>query len=320
MRKKTKNQIKEPLRLPKEDRRLPFIEHVYELRRRLFFVAISITIFSTLGYFVQQQLVHFLLKPSKGQQFIYTTPGGGLNFLFQVCIYFGITLSIPVLIYQALKYIEPLIHHHTRKMMIVFSASSWLLAIGGAAFGYFVGLPIALNFLAHQFTTAQIKPLLTIQEYMSFVIIYLMGSALLFQIPLILMFINRIKPLSPKKLLSYERYLIALAFIAGAIMTPTPDMINQLLFAGPIIIIYQLSIAIIFIRNRRRSYEPVQPHHTHEVEKLANPYLNSSIEVQKKPAPTIKPSPVLQPLPTRLARPIPGVPPPVGRVRIWDIA
>ena len=295
---------------------------MYELRRRLFYVAVSVIVFATAGYFVQQKLVAWLLKPSKGQQFIYTTPTGGLNFLFQVCIYFGITLSIPILIYQLLRYIEPLIHNHTRRTVLRFGLASWLLALGGAAFGYYVGLPVALHFLSHQFTTAQIKPLLTIQEYMSFVTIYLMGSALLFQVPLILLFINRIRPLPPRKLLGFERYFIALAFIAGAIMTPTPDVFNQAMFAGPIIVVYQIAILLIFIQNRRRDFRPAaQPKN---VGPPPNPFLQTAVAAPR-PAQTPSTPSFSRPLTRGAAaytpRPISDISRPIRRgPGVWDIA
>jgi sec-independent protein translocase protein TatC len=249
--KKKLNQLTKARHSNQLDYKLPFIAHLYELRKRLFYVVASVLFFATLGYFIQESLVKFLLAPAKNQQFIYTSPGGGLNFLFQVCLYFGMILSVPVLIYQFLCFIQPLIYGQTRQIIIRYSVISTFLAMAGASFGYFLGLPIAISFLARQFTTVQIKPLLTINEYMSFVLIYLIGCALLFQLPLIIMFINRITPLKPSKLVGFERYLILIAFIAAAIMTPTPDVFNQLLFAGPIIVIYQLSIVLVYIKNRR---------------------------------------------------------------------
>ena len=224
----------------------------------MYWVALSVLFFGAVGYSIQQQLVSFLLKPSHGQKFIYTSPIGGLNFLFQVCIYFGLALSIPVMVYQLLKYLEPLIHGRTRSLVVRYSVVSGLLAAYGGAFGYFLGLPVALRFLSHQFTSSQIKPLLTIQEYMSFVTIYLVGSALLFQLPIIILFINRIKPLSPKKLLGFERYMVLLAFIAAAIMTPTTDIFDQLIFALPIMLMYQIAVVLVYLKNRRKkTYSPI---------------------------------------------------------------
>src|SRR6478672_5538730 len=86
----------------------PFLEHVYELRRRLFYVIVSVTIFSAAAYGIEHSIVSALLKPAKHQEFIYTTPGGGLDFLFRLCLYVGIACSIPVIVYQILRYLEPL--------------------------------------------------------------------------------------------------------------------------------------------------------------------------------------------------------------------
>ncbi|MGD0284654.1 MAG: twin-arginine translocase subunit TatC, partial [Candidatus Saccharimonadales bacterium] len=75
--------------LSADDRR-PFIEHLYELRKRLLYIVGSVFVVSILAYFIQEQLVDFILRPAKQQQFIYTSPGGGIGFLFQLCTYAGI--------------------------------------------------------------------------------------------------------------------------------------------------------------------------------------------------------------------------------------
>lgn len=104
--KRTNNQNKKP---PKPDtQKLPFMEHVYELRLRLFYIAASIAVFSMFAYSINKQLVSLLLKPAGDQKFIYTSPIGGVDFLFRVCVYFGIAVSIPVIVYQFLRYLEPL--------------------------------------------------------------------------------------------------------------------------------------------------------------------------------------------------------------------
>ncbi len=176
------------------DRRRPFVEHVQELRTRAFRVGAAVLLFATAAYFVQQSLVKLLLRPAHGQHFIYTSPGGGIGFLFKLCTDVGLILSLPVLVYELLGFLRPLLDHQARRFVIRAVASSALLGALGVAFGYFLGLPLALHFLSAQFTTSQITPLLTISEYMTFVTVYLAGSALLFQIPLVLIIINRIKP------------------------------------------------------------------------------------------------------------------------------
>jgi sec-independent protein translocase protein TatC len=219
--------------------KLPLIEHLKELRRRLFYVAACVAVGSAVAYGLEHKLIDILLRPSHGQKFIYTSPLGGMNFLFSVCLDLGLVVSTPVIIYQILAFIQPLMRDTTRKFLLAASAATGMLAVLGVLFGYFIGLPQALHFLLHQFTTVQIRPLITIQSYMSFVAMYLFGSALMFQLPLILLFINRIKPQNPRKLLKYERHLIAGAFVIAFIMNPTPNVIDQLLIVLPIIFTYQ---------------------------------------------------------------------------------
>jgi sec-independent protein translocase protein TatC len=225
---------------------------LHELRRRLFYVAVSVGIWSAAAYGIEHQLINWLLRPAKGQDFIYTSPLGGVDFLFRLSLYVGIIISIPVIVYQLLRYVEPLINKNAARFIAWGSAISGVLALAGVTFGYFIGLPAAMNFLLHQFVSIQIKPMLTIQSYMSFVMVYMLGSAMLFQLPLILIFINRIKPLKPSKLFHYERWVILLAFVISGLMNPTPNLLAQLIVAGPIIVMYQVGIGIIAYMNRKK--------------------------------------------------------------------
>ncbi len=237
---------------PITDGRRPFIEHVHELRRRITLVAISIGLWGGIAYGVEHHIVHFLLKPAKDQQFIYTSPGGGIDFLFRLCLYVGLIMSIPVIVYQLLKYVQPLLKQESTKFIAIGSTISAFLAIIGMAYGYFWGLPAALEFLLNQFVTKQIQPLVTIQSYMSFVLVYMLGSAMLLQVPLVLIFINRIKPIKPQKLLKYERHVIVAAVVLAALMNPTPNIFALLFIASPIILMYQVGIFIIWQANRQK--------------------------------------------------------------------
>jgi sec-independent protein translocase protein TatC len=249
---KPTNHALRQLHKPTPAKKLPFIAHIHEFRKRIFFVALSVGVFAGGAYAVQAQLTRWLLSPAGGQQFIYTSPGGGFDFQFRLCLYTGIAASIPVIIYQLLRYLHPLLKHETNRFLKWATFGSSVLAIAGVLFGYFFGLPAALHFLLQGFsTTKQIEALISIQSYMQFVTMYLLGTALLFQIPLIMLFINRIKPLPPKKLLSKQRWLIVGSLIIGAIISPTPDIRNQLVFSLPIIIMYNATVGVIWLVNHR---------------------------------------------------------------------
>ena len=233
------------------DAAAPFLTHVRELRARLLWVAVAVALFAGLGWLLQNQLINWLLAPAGEQQFIYTTVGGGINFVIQLSIYVGLAGAIPVGVYQILRFIEPIMKRRDGKLVLRLTIASSLLAILGVAFGYYVGLPAAIHFLSGMLTgNGQIEALLTLGDYLSFVMIYLAGSALIFQLPVILFFINHIKPLRLRGLMRAQRWIILGAFIVAAIITPTPDLTNMLIVALPIILIYQLSIVFIWLYNR----------------------------------------------------------------------
>ncbi len=236
----------------------PFIEHALELRRRLYCIVASVLVWGAAAYAVQQHIVNALLTPAHGQHFIYTTPGGGIDFLFRICVYTGLICSLPIIVYNLLRFLDPMLSRPSRRLTVFGSLASGILAIAGIIFGYYIGLPAALHFLLHQFTTVQIQPLVTIQSYLGFVIVYMVGSAMLFQLPLLLLFINRIKPLKPSRLIHYERWVILAAFVLAGLMNPSPNILSQLLVAGPFILMYQIGIILIYMINRSKRSHPVE--------------------------------------------------------------
>lgn len=261
------------------------------------YVAVSVGVWSSAAYGVQHHIVSLLLRPSHGQQFIQTTPGGGIDFLFRICLYTGFVFSIPVIVFQILKYIEPLVKKSSVKFVLYGSAASGLLAIAGMAFGYYLGLPAALHFLLNQFMTKQIETLISIQSYMSFVIMYMFGSALLFQIPLVILFINRIKPVKPRQLIKFERWFVLLSFILAALLDPSPHIMDQILLAGPMIMMYQVSIALIMYVNRPKHGKKVQrlfeKDLSRQAERLAR---RDSLKPLPLPPLTLKTEPALVPI------------------------
>lgn len=234
-----------------EPKKTPFIEHLHELRKRLFYIAISIIGFAAVAFYFQKQILAILRYPAGDQIFVTTTPGGAFNFLFTICIATGVTASIPVIVYQILRYAQPVMKDGFMRTLTWGSIVSGLLAISGVVFGYFFGLPNSLKFLFGQSTNLNIEAMITIDSYASFVTMYLLGAALLFQVPLILLLINRIKPLKPSQLLRFERPFIIFSLIFGAIISPSPNIQDMLILAVPTIVMYQFSMIMIWIINRK---------------------------------------------------------------------
>jgi len=128
--------------------------------------------------------------------------------------------------------------------------SSFLLMISGIAFGYLVAVPNALVFL-YGFADSYVDASLTAESYLGFVVAYTIGIGLTFQVPLLLLLINAIKPLTPGGLWKSERWVLLGSFIAAAIITPTVDPVNQMIIAGPIILVYQIGVVAVLINLAR---------------------------------------------------------------------
>lgn len=158
-----------------------------------------------------------------------------------------------MLIYQVFAYFGPLIKTRSKRMFLVYVGASLILALGGIVFAYMVSLPAALHFLMNFGASSDIKSLITANEYFNFVLTYIAGFAVMFQIPLIVLLIDTIKPVSPGGLLKASRYVILASFIVAAVLTPTPDPVNQVLMAGPVIALYFMSICVVWVRSVVRS-------------------------------------------------------------------
>jgi len=238
--------------MPESASALPtFSDHIQELRSRLFYVALAFVVSSAVAYPFFEQIVNLVTTPLGGAKLYYLTPGGGLTFIIKVCMYIGFIGMLPVAVYQLYRFISPIIDSRHSRNVAGYTIASAFLALLGIAFSYYVSLPAALHFLT-TIELLDIKPMLTIDSYMSFVGAYLLAGALLFQMPLILLLINSITPTPPSKLMSLQKYIIVGAFIFAAVISPTPDAVNQTILALPIIVTYQIGILAVWLRQRQQ--------------------------------------------------------------------
>ena len=249
--------------------RQPFLEHVQELRGRLGWCVAALLAGTAAGYHLKDQLLELLVKPL-GKTLYYTSPGGGFSLIVQLCLGFGIVCAVPVVLYQLIKFLSPVLPNYSIRLLAIVLISSCLLVGIGVSFAYFVSLPAALYFL-NEFSNEQVQALISTDTYISFVAIYLAGFAILFQLPLVLLLINIIKPLTPKKLLANTKWVILVSFIVAAIITPTPDPFNQTIMAGPVIALYLGSTIPLKIVNRRRDLSPEPPEPASQLDTTSEP-------------------------------------------------
>jgi sec-independent protein translocase protein TatC len=232
---------------------MPLHAHLREARTRLFAIFTVFVLFSSLAYYFHTALLTALLAPLHGERLSYLNPGGGFGFVFAVTMWAGVALTAPVVIYSIYKFIAPALPAKAQSRGGVILFFSYLLFLAGATFGYLYAIPGALNFLVG-FGDGFVQAMLTADAYLNFVLMYTVGLGLLFQIPILMMVIHWISPLGPLRLLRFERYVIVGAFVAAAIITPTPDVVNQLIVAAPFIGMYQvglLGVVMSHLRHKR---------------------------------------------------------------------
>ncbi len=142
-------------------------------------------------------------------------------------------------------------------MLLPFSVVSTLCFLGGAAFGYFVVFPPAFRFLIG-YSSEILDPMPAVSEYFSLALRLLIAFGLVFELPVFMVFLAKIGVVNASFLKKHRKYAVLVAFIAAAILTPTPDVVNQLFMAGPLIILYEVSIIAvgIFARKTFFGFEP----------------------------------------------------------------
>lgn len=228
---------------------IAFGDHIKELRSRIFWVALLFLATSALAYQYREILVHLVLSPLGDQKLIYLNPAGGFSFIFQITMYAGAIVTAPFLVFQLYKFVLPALPKAARKHAALVFLSAFGLMVSGVLFGYLVAVPSALQFLT-TFAGDYVDASLTADSYLNFILAYVAGLGILFQLPLLLIFWHWIKPLTPKELLNSQRFMLVFVFIAAAIITPTPDIVNQLLIAGPILAIYQVGVVAVLLMIR----------------------------------------------------------------------
>lgn len=267
---------------------LTLVDHLHELRSRLFAPAAAFLIGGTLGYIWHGLIIGILRRPFH-QTLYYGTPAGNFNFIMKICFICGLALALPVAVYSVVRFIQPalpniLVKRTVRRMTLL----SALLALSGMLFAFFVMVPMSLHFFGG-FKVNGIAPLISADSYLTFVTNCLLSFMLIFQIPLVMTFVDRIRPIPPGKLLHNEKYVIVGALAVALVLPFTYDPLTQFIVAVPIIALYNLSIVLIVMAHRSR--------------RKRQPILAPVVSVQPKVIPKPAPVPVLayqvNPLPPR---------------------
>jgi sec-independent protein translocase protein TatC len=168
-----------------------------------------------------------------------------------------VVLASPVIFLQIWRFVSPGLYRHERKVLVPFTVISTFCFVGGAAFGYFVVFPPAFRFLLG-YSNAFLEPMPAVGEYFSLALRLFLAFGVIFELPVFMVFLAKIGMVNKSFLVKHRKYAILIAFIVAAILTPTPDVVNQLLMAGPLIVLYEVSIVAVglFARTTLAGFPP----------------------------------------------------------------
>lgn len=237
--------------LPEEDQNLPLTAHLLELRERLVKSLIAWILASALCYWQLDPLLNFLLKPllpvipEKGKIIFIAYQEAFFTYL-KIALICGAILASPFIIFQAWRFVAPGLYAHEKRFARPLIFFSCIAFVGGAAFAYFLVFPKAFRFLATfggQFLV--FKPVF--RDYVSFAVRMLLVFGLCFEIPVALAVGARLGIIKARTLSRIRPYAVLAAFVVAAILTPTPDVVNQLFLAVPLVILYELSIFVVWL-------------------------------------------------------------------------
>ncbi|MCK7524485.1 MAG: twin-arginine translocase subunit TatC [Ignavibacteriales bacterium] len=193
-----------------------------------------------------------LLKPAKdsGAMLQNLRPFGQLFLYMQIAIMVGMIISIPNIFYQFWQFISPALRKKKKDIFFGLSYFSSICFLGGIAFAYFAMLPLTLKFAA-QFGSESIKNEFAIDEYMSIIISVMLAAGLVFELPMISFFLSKLGILKPSFMRKYRRHSIVIIMILAAFLTPGADPVSQLVLAVPLVVLYEISILISKISQKK---------------------------------------------------------------------
>ncbi len=227
------------------------VQHLGELRYRLVISVIAFLAGATGIYLNMNTVMAWLTAPLRGKQLYFTGPADGFFVTFEIVVVGGLMLSLPVLIYQVLAFIITGCTKRERKVIFLSIPPALTLFSIGVVFGNRIIFPFSLQFLLGA-SEGYLNSMLLGTKYFSFLLFVGLAMGLLFQIPIVLLILNRLGLVKSAKLRSARLYgYLGISLIAG-VLVPAPDLLTWLAICGPVLVLYELSIWVIYFMEKSK--------------------------------------------------------------------
>jgi sec-independent protein translocase protein TatC len=240
-------------------------DHLEELRKRLIISVAAVILGFAVAFIFREQVLDFLLSPGFDRlpdtKPIFTEVTEMVAVVMKTSLMAAFVLALPVILYQLVMFVAPGLTRRERVYLFIFLPCTVAAFAGGVAFGYYVLFPPAFKFL-FTFGTGNAEAAIRIGSYMNVVTSLLFWMGLVFELPLVMFFLARLGVVRARWLSRVRRFAFIIAFVMGAIITPTMDPVNQTMVALPIVVLYEIGILLAKVgeRLRRRSPETTLGH------------------------------------------------------------
>jgi sec-independent protein translocase protein TatC len=261
--------VADPAQREQEEMRMGsmgLLQHLEELRKRIIASVAAVGICFGVAWYKWEAIYALMKKPIEQAlaehkmptELAFLNPTDPFNLSLKLALIAGIFIACPFLLYQVWMFISPGLYRKEKRFVLPFLFLSVGLFLSGGLFGYKVVFPVALSFLIKTGADAGMRPMITITEYTDLFLTILLGLALIFELPIVLGFAGAMGVVNAKFLIKHIRGAVLIFFVCAAILTPTTDMMNMAIYATPMILLYILSIGIVWMvhpKQRRKRAE-----------------------------------------------------------------
>src|SRR6478672_2645104 len=241
------------------DTEMPFLDHLEELRHRLFWIAGAILVGIIASYIVLSQkrvdLIGFLAEPIKpylrNGSLIYTHPGTSFKIILNASMASGLLLATPVIGYQLWGFFSPALHKHEKRVIVPTLFGMVFLFLCGVALSYFVVMPFTLRFF-DSFESTSLRPMIEATEYFDFAFSMMLAFGLAFELPIAILLLSALGIVKPEFLSRYRRHAIVVTVVVAAFITPDASPTTLFALSLPLYLLYELGVALSYSVTRRR--------------------------------------------------------------------
>jgi sec-independent protein translocase protein TatC len=241
------------------DTEMPFLDHLEELRHRLFWIVGAVLVGIVLSFAVLSRggfdVVAILARPIepylRGRQLVFTHPGTSFSIVLNASLILGILFATPVIGYQLWGFFAPALHAHEKRIIIPVIMGMILLFLAGVTLCYFVVMPFTLKFFMG-FESTALTPMIEATQYFSFAFSMMLAFGLAFQLPIAILLLSALGIIKPQYLSKYRRHAIVVTVVVAAFITPDASPTTLFALSLPLYLLYELGVALSYMVTRRR--------------------------------------------------------------------